>query len=45
MFISFEFISGVAIGTEFVFKREIGESDEGWYLIIDLLIFRIVVDK
>lgn len=45
MFVSFEFISGVAIGTEIIFKREVGESDVGWYLIIDLLIFRIVIDK
>lgn len=44
MFILFEFISGFAVGVEFVTKKEIGEG-EGWYFLIELGIIRIILDK
>lgn len=45
MFVQFNFISGMSVGIEWHSKQEMGEDDEGWYLVIDLLILRILIDK
>lgn len=44
MFILFEFISGFAVGVEFVTKKELGEG-EGWYVLLELGIIRLIFDK
>ena len=44
MFINFELISGVCFGIQFIFKDELNEG-EGWYLLIELGIIRIIVEK
>lgn len=45
MFITFELISGVSLGMQLITKQEIGEDESGWYFILELLIFRIIVEK
>ena len=45
MFITFEFISGVSLGVQFITKQQIGEDESGWYFILELLIVRIIIDK
>ena len=44
MFISFEPITGVGLGIEWIGKDTL-EEGKGWYLIIELLILRIIIDK
>ena len=44
MFITFELISGVGFGLEIITKNQL-EEGEGWYLIIELGIVRIILDK
>ena len=44
MFISVEFISGVVFGIEFIFKETLNEG-KGWYVLIELGIIRIIIDK
>jgi len=44
MFVTIELISGVSLGTQFISKSDLEDGD-GWYLIIELLIFRIIVEK
>lgn len=43
--ISFEFITGVSLGFEYVNGPELFEEDETKYLIIDLFIFRLLITK
>lgn len=45
MFITFEFISGVCFGIQFITKNEVGEFDDGWFLLLELGIFRIILEK
>jgi hypothetical protein len=45
MYISFEFICGVCVGFELISKSEIDDSEEGWYLFIQLGIIRIILEK
>lgn len=44
MFISVEFISGVVFGLELIVKEELNEG-KGWYVLIELGIIRIIIDK
>lgn len=44
MFITFEFISGIVFGVEFVFKDSLNEGD-GWYALLELGIFRVIIEK
>ena len=44
MFVAFELISGVGFGIEIITKNQLDEG-EGWYLIIELGIVRIILDK
>lgn len=45
MFITFELISGVSFGIQFVTKSDVGELEDGWYILIELGIVRIIVEK
>jgi hypothetical protein len=45
MLISLNFISGISLGIEFLTKKELGEEEEGWYGVIDLLIVRVLIEK
>lgn len=44
MFVTFELISGMCLGIQLITKQELDEG-EGWFLIVELLIFRIIVEK
>jgi len=44
MFVTFELIAGVGFGIEVITKNQLDEG-EGWYLIIELGIIRVIVDK
>ena len=45
MFVTFELISGVCFGIQFVTKNEVGELEDGWYLLIELGIIRMIVER
>jgi hypothetical protein len=45
MFITFELISGVSLGMQLITKQELGDDENGWYFILELLIVRIIIDK
>ena len=45
MFVTFELISGVCFGIQFVTKSEVGELEDGWYLLIELGIIRMIVER
>ena len=45
MFITLEFISGVSLGIQMITKRDLGDDEDGWYFILELLIVRIIIDK
>lgn len=45
MFINFELISGVCFGIQFITKNDVGELDDGWYILIELGIIRIILEK
>ncbi len=45
MTVTLEFISGVSFGIQVITKEDLGEGDAGWYLIIELGIVRIILDK
>ena len=44
MFVTFELIRGFGFGIEIITKNQLDEG-EGWYLIIELGIVRIILDK
>ena len=43
--IKLEFITGVSLGVEFITHEELGEEGDGWVFILDLLIFRVLLEK
>lgn len=45
MMISLEFITGVAVGIEFIDKAVVTDDETGWFLVVDLFIIRVVFDK
>lgn len=45
MIISLEFITGIAIGIEFIDKENVTDDEVGWFIVVDLFIIRIVFDK
>ena len=45
MFVTIELISGVCFGIQFITKNEIGDMEDGWYLLIELGIIRMIVEK
>lgn len=45
LYVDFEWIQGVGLGFEIISKQDAGEQGGGWYLIIDLVILRILIDK
>ncbi len=44
MFVTIEFISGLVFGIELIFKEELHEG-KGWYVLIELGIIRVIIDK
>jgi hypothetical protein len=44
MFVTFELISGMCVGLQLITKAELDEG-EGWFLIVELGIFRIIIEK
>ena len=45
MTVTLEFISGVSFGIQVITKEDLGEGDDGWYILIELGIVRIIVEK
>lgn len=45
MFVTLELISGVCFGIQFITKDELGEFDDGWFLLLEFGIFRVIVEK
>ena len=45
MTVTLEFISGVSFGIQVITKEELDEEDDGWYILIELGIVRIIVEK
>lgn len=45
MFITFELISGVSLGVQCITKDDLGDFEDGWYLILEFLIFRVIIEK
>jgi hypothetical protein len=45
MFITFELISGMSLGVQFISKSDLGDLEDGWYLILEFLIFRAIIEK
>ncbi len=45
MFITFECISGLCFGVQFISKNDLGDLEDGWYILIELGIVRIIVEK
>lgn len=45
MIVTLEFISGVSFGIQVITKEDLGEGDDGWYILIELGIVRIIVEK
>lgn len=43
--ISYEFISGVMLGFEHVDKRMMGDDEDGWFIVIDLFIIRLLLER
>ena len=43
--IRIEFITGFSIGGEFVDKRDLEDGGEGWVLLFDLGIIRLLIEK
>ena len=43
--IKLEFITGVSLGAEYATYQDIGEEGAGWFFILDLLIFRVLLEK
>jgi hypothetical protein len=41
----YEFITGVSLGFEYVDKEDIDEFEQGWVVLLDLLIFRLILEK
>jgi len=43
--IKLEFITGVSLGGEYISNEDLGEEGDGWVFILDLLIFRVLLEK
>lgn len=40
-----ELISGMSLGIEFLDRADFYEGEEGWIIVLDLLILRFMVEK
>lgn len=45
MTVTLEFISGVSFGIQVITKEDLGEEDEGWFLLVELGIIRLIFEK
>lgn len=45
MFVTTEFISGVCFGVQFITKEELEVEENGWYLILEIGIIRLIFEK
>ena len=45
MIVTFELISGLCFGVQFISKNDLGDLEDGWYLLIELGIIRIIVER
>jgi len=44
-FIGTQFISGALIGGEFITYEDLGYEGDGWYLSLNFVILRVVIEK
>ena len=40
-----EFITGVMFGFEYISYEDLGEEGDGWVFMVDLVIFRVLLEK
>jgi hypothetical protein len=45
MLLRFETICGFNLGAEYVSHSELGEEGDGWVFLVDLGIFRVILEK
>lgn len=45
MICTLEFISGVAIGVQMITKRDLDEDIDGWFILVELGIIRLIIEK
>ena len=45
MFITLEFISGVSVGIQMITRQDLGEEGDGWYILLELGIIRLIFEK
>jgi hypothetical protein len=44
-YVKVEVIQGVSVGFEYINKDDLGEPFDGWYLVVDLFIIRILFER
>lgn len=45
MIITLELISGVSFGVQFITKEELGDDDNGWYVLVEVGVLRFIFEK
>lgn len=45
MTVTLEFISGVSFGIQVITKEDLGDGDDGWFLLVELGIIRLIFEK
>jgi hypothetical protein len=45
MIVTLEFISGVSFGIQRITKRDLGDDEDGWYILLELGIIRLIFER
>ena len=45
MIVTLEFISGVSFGIQMITRQDLGEDEDGWYVLLELGIIRLIFEK
>lgn len=45
MTVTLEFISGVSFGIQVITKEDLGEEEDGWFVLVELGVIRLIFEK